>query len=150
MANLKNQTNQFNASQKNAMAQFNAGEKNAAAKFNAQIKEQRNQFNASNALVVAQANAQWRQNVATLNTAAQNEANAAAAAAANAFTNSTMDQIWQRERDLMDYAYKASEADKDRALDIILADKKYEEYAEARRDQEESSKWNVLTQLLLG
>jgi len=150
MANIKNQTSQFNAAQKNAIAQFNAGEKNAAAKFNAQIKEQRNQFNATNALVVAQANAQWKQNVATLNTAAQNEANSATAAAANAFTNSTMDQIWQRERDLMDYAYKANESDKDRALDIILADKKYDEYAKARKDQEESSKWNVLTQLVLG
>ena len=150
MASLKSQTEQFNAAQKNAVNQFNAGEKNAAAKFNAQVKEQRNQFNATNALVVAQANAQWKQNVTTLNTAAQNEANAADAAAANAFTNSTVDQVWQRERDLMDYAYKSSESDKDRALDIVLADKKYDEYQEARDDQEESAKWNLLTQVLIG
>ena len=150
MANLKSQTEQFNAAQKNAVNQFNAGEKNAAAKFNAQVKEQRNQFNATNALVVAQANAQWKQNVTTLNTAAQNEANAADAAAANAFTSTTMDQVWQRERDLMDYAYKSSESDKDRALDIVLADKKYDEYQEARDDQEETSKWRLATSLLLG
>ena len=150
MANLKSQTEQFNAAQKNAVSQFNAGQKNAAAKFNTQVKEQRNQFNATNALVVAQANAQWKQNVTTLNTAAQNEANAADAAAANAFTSTTMDQVWQRERDLMDYAYKSSESDKDRALDIVLADKKYDEYQEARDDQEETSKWRLATSLLLG
>ena len=150
MANLKSQTEQFNAAQKNAVSQFNAGQKNAAAKFNTQVKEQRNQFNATNALVVAQANAQWKQNVTTLNTAAQNQANAADAAAANAFTSTTMDQVWQRERDLMDYAYKSSESDKDRALDIVLADKKYDEYQEARDDQEETSKWRLATSLLLG
>jgi len=149
MANLKSQTEQFNAAQKNAVSQFNAGEKNAAAKFNAQVKEQRNQFNATNALVVAQANAQWKQNVTTLNTAAQNEANAADAAAANAFTSTTMDQVWQRERDLMDYAYKSSESDKDRALDIVLADKKYDEYKKARDDQEETNKWRFAASLLL-
>ena len=49
----------------------------------------------------------------------------------------------------MDYAYKSSESDKDRALDIVLADKKYDEYKKARDDQEESSKWNLLTQVLI-
>jgi hypothetical protein len=67
------------------------------------------------------------------------------AQAANAFTQGTIDQIWQRERDLMDYAYKGSEASKQRALDIILADKKYDEYAKARADQEKTDKWAVFT-----
>ena len=45
----------------------------------------------------------------------------------------------------MDYAYKGSEASKQRALDIILADKKYDEYAKARADQEKTDKWAVFT-----
>jgi len=123
MSNLHAQVNQFNAEQKNAMSQFNAGEENALDKFNTSMKEQRNQFNAQNALAVAQSNAQWRQNVATLNTAAQNEANMLAAAVSNQFTQANMDQLWQRERDLMDYAFKASESDKSRHLELLIADK---------------------------
>ncbi len=144
MANLQLQTQQFNATQLNTTEQFNAGSTNAAMQFNAQVENQRQQFNAQNALVIAQANAQWRQNVATFNTQAQNQANMQQAQAANAFTQGTLDQIWQRERDLMDYAYKGSEASKDRVLDIILADKKYEEYDKAREDAEKTDMWSVL------
>ena len=149
MANMQTQLNQFNSSQINSTNQFNAGQENAAKQFNANIENQRDQFNAQNALVVAQANAQWKQNTATLNTAAQNEANSNAALAANAFTQSTMDQLWQRERDIMDYVYKASESSKDRSLSIILADKKYEDYEKTRADNEETGKWSTLTQILL-
>jgi hypothetical protein len=145
MANLQQQVQQFNATQLNTTDQFNSGVTNAAQQFNAQVENQRQQFNAQNALVIAQANAQWRQNVATYNSQAQNQANMQQAQAANAFTQGTIDQIWQRERDLMDYAYKGSEASKTRALDIILADKKYDEYAQARADQEKTDKWAVFT-----
>jgi hypothetical protein len=48
----------------------------------------------------------------------------------------------------MDYAYRSSDRDKDRALEIVLADKKYDEYAEARRDQEETNKWRTYTNIL--
>ena len=153
MAQMKSQVDQFNAAQKNATAQFNAGQENATSQFNTQIQNQRDQFNANNALVVAQANAQWRQNAETINTAAQNEANLQAATAANAFTQSTLDQIWQRERDLMDYSFKASETSKDRALELVLADKQYDAYADAQASSEaaaeERAKWQVWTNLLL-
>ena len=145
MANLQLQTQQFNATQLNTTNQFNSGVTNAARQFNAQVENQRKEFNAKNALVIAQANAQWRQNVATYNSQAQNQANLQQAQAANAFTQGTIDQIWQRERDLMDYAYKGAEASKTRALDILLADKKYEEYQKVRDTQEESDKWAVFT-----
>jgi hypothetical protein len=145
MANLQLQTQQFNATQLNTTQQFNSGVTNAARQFNAQVENQRQEFNAKNALVIAQANAQWRQNVATYNSQAQNQANMQQAQAANAFTQGTIDQIWQRERDLMDYAYKGAEASKTRALDILLADKKYEEYQKVRDTQEESDKWAVFT-----
>ena len=118
--NLAQQNNQFNAAQANAMEQANVNAENAALEFNANIKNNREQFNASNSLVIAQANAQWKQNVATINTAAQNEANAADAAAANAFTSTTMDEVWQRERDLMDFAFTASESEQDRINNVVL------------------------------
>tara|TARA_R110001632_G_scaffold61731_1_gene148784 strand:+ start:1 stop:1824 length:1824 start_codon:yes stop_codon:yes gene_type:complete len=147
-ANLRNQTSQFNASQQNAMDQFNVNSVNALREYNSQIQQQRDMFNAQNGLVIAQANAQWRQNLSTINTSAQNEANSNAALAANAFTQSTLDTLWQRERDIMDYTYKSFEAGKDRALSVILADKKYDEYTAARADAEDGDRMEALVTIL--
>ena len=66
-------------------------------------------FNAQNQLVIAQANAQWRQQLATINNAAQNEANRQDALQANALTQKGLDEIWQRERDIMAYAFTSAE-----------------------------------------
>lgn len=149
-ADLTSRANQFNVEQTNAIKQFNAGETNAAEKFNAQIKAQRDQFNATNSLVIAQANAQWRQNTATLNTAAQNDANMANAAASNALTGKALDQIWQNERDVMAYAFTALESSKDRAADLMLADKRDELVKMQTNQAEESAKFAVLTKLIFG
>jgi len=153
MANLTTQANQFNAAQETAISQFNAGEENALDKFNASMEEQRNQFNAQNGLVVAQANAQWRQNVDTLNTAAQNEANMINAATINTFTKSAVDQIWQRERDLMDYAFKGSEQEKDRMVNIMLGEKQIDQYRtqseQTNKSNEDTAKYTILTRLIL-
>mgnify|MGYP003144900043 CR=1 FL=1 len=145
MAGLKTDIVKFNAAQATGISQFNAGQDNAVDQFNTSIENQRDQFNAANKLVIAQANATWKQNVETLNTASENVANSELAAEANGFTTSTMDQIWQRERDLMDYAYKGTEASKDRALSIILGDKEYSAYADARADEENTNMWTALT-----
>jgi len=122
-ADLASTTSRFNADQKNAIAQFNAGQENAMEQFNASIEEQRAQFNANNRLVVAQANAKWRQDIATLNTTAENEALATAAKTANGLTANAVDNIWQRERDLMNFAFTQSENKLDRDLSILLGDK---------------------------
>jgi hypothetical protein len=118
-----NAAKQFNASSENQANQFYESLASQVQQFNAGMELQRDQFNAENALVVGQANAQWRQNATTLNTAAQNDANAADALAANNITQSTMDTIWQRERDIMDYSFRMSESSTDRALSVFLADK---------------------------
>jgi len=121
MSNMKSQVEQFNVSQTNAMSQFDADATNAMTKFNKDIINQRDTFNATNQLVVAQSNAAWRQKVATTNSAAQNISNAETAKASNAFTASTIDQIWQRERDMMSMAWKSAESSSDRANNIIMA-----------------------------
>jgi len=120
-ANLRSQTSQFNASQQNAMDQFNVNSVNALREFNSEIQQQRDLFNAQNGLVIAQSNAQWRQNISTINSAAQNQSNSDFAKTMNALTASNMDQIWQRERDLMSFAFAASESSADRAANIALA-----------------------------
>jgi len=121
-AGLETQTSQFNASQKNAMEQLNVNAQNASKQFNADMKNQRQQFNAKNSLVIAQANAQWRQNIATLNTAADNVANMEYAKTINNLTAKNIDAVWQRERDLMSYNFTSEESAKNRALDLLKAD----------------------------
>lgn len=128
-ANLRSQTSQFNASQQNAMDQFNVNSVNALREFNSEIQQQRDLFNAQNGLVIAQSNAQWRQNLSTLNTAAQNQSNSDFAKTMNALTSSNMDQIWQRERDLMSFAFAAAESSADRAANMAIAKLTAEEQA---------------------
>jgi hypothetical protein len=117
------QLNQFNSAQTNAMAQFNAGEANSIMKFNSELQNQRETFNATMSAQIAQANAKWRQDVTLTNTAAANESNFQYAKDVNALTNKSIDQIWQRERDLMSYAMTSSENAMDRAMQLLLGDK---------------------------
>lgn len=119
-ASLASQTSQFNATQTNALNQFNVNAVNSINEFNSNLQNQRDQFNANSGLVVAQANAQWRQNLATVNTAAQNESNREFAQTINAMTSKNVDQVWQRERDIMSLAYQTAESNADNATQIIL------------------------------
>ena len=132
-ASLANQTNQFNSAQTNAMSQFDAESVNTINRFNAELENQRDQFNAKNALEIAQANVQWRQNATTLNTAAANEANMEYAKTVNGLTGTALDQLWQRERDLMSFAFNSSEKAADRAVQVAVA-KLTGEQAEALAD----------------
>ena len=84
------------------------------------------------------------------NTAAQNAANAADALASNSMTQATLDQVWQRERDMLDYAFKASESAENRALQIVLADKTADQYADARADSNQTFMYAALVKTLFG
>ena len=126
MMNQDAQIDMFNNTQMNAMNQFNVGEENAIARFNQEIQNQRDMFNAQNQLVVAQANTQWRQNIATINNAAINEANMREAMAANNLTAQGIAELWQQERDLMNYAWQTADNELERqnklAIQNISAD----------------------------
>ena len=147
-ASLASQVSQFNASQQNAVDQFNAGQANALREFNSNLQQQRDLFNAQNGLVVAQANAQWRQNLATLNTAAINESNMNFAQTLNALTSTNLDATWQKERDIMSYAFSAEQTAGDRALQIVLADKELEAVREKIANDEKTAKGALWTKLL--
>lgn len=135
MADLEVRASQFNAEQVNAIRQYNAGQENAIDQFNASLKNQRDQFNAQNSLVIAQANAQWRQQMTTTNTAAQNQANMLLAQQANGLTTAALDQIWQRERDIMAFAFTSAESAAERELQLLLADKSAQIQADSDRSQ---------------
>jgi len=130
-ASLTSQVSQFNATQQNAMDQFNVNSVNALREFNSELQQQRDLFNAQNGLVVAQANAQWRQNIATMNTAALNESNATFARTINGLTQVNMEQIWQRERDIMSFAFQTANNNADRATSIAVEQLRTEATKEA-------------------
>ena len=119
--NLAATVGQFNSSQTNAMEQFNAGETNALSKFQQEINNQRDQFNGQNQLVIAQANARWRQQLATINNQTANEANRQNALQANGLTQKGLDEVWQKERDLMAYAFASAEAAAERRQRLVEA-----------------------------
>ncbi len=141
--NLASQTNQFNASQSNAMQQFNVDQANTLLEFNADLQSAREMFNAQNYLTVAQANAQWRQSVQTMNTAAINASNMDYAKQVNNLSQAALDQIWMRDRDIMDYAWRSSESAIDRQKSILIA----EMQAQATVDQAKGSAFGKLFSL---
>ena len=132
------------------MDQFNINTTNAMRQFNAETQNQRDMFNAQNGLVIAQANAQWRQNLATLNTAAQNEAFMEYAKTSNALSAKNLDEIWQRERDMMSYAFTSSESAMDRALQIVLGDKKLDAVREQLEAEENAAGTSLMFRFLFG
>jgi hypothetical protein len=123
---LSAQISRFNAEQANAMSRFNTGETNALAQFNTAQKNARDQFNAQSHLVIAQANAQWFQNITTTDNAAQNQANRDSVLATNNLTMTAYNNVVQRERDLLAWAWQSAENQADRdgsiAIEKIRAD----------------------------
>tara|TARA_R110000822_G_scaffold68546_1_gene166700 strand:+ start:19 stop:2082 length:2064 start_codon:yes stop_codon:yes gene_type:complete len=120
-SSLASQISQFNSEQSNAMNRFNSGESNALAQFNAVQENARDQFNAQNHLVVAQANAKWFQTITTTENAADNQANRDEVLAANALTTTAYNNLVQRERDLLAWAWQSSENSLSRDGDIATA-----------------------------
>ena len=149
-ANLASQVSQFNTAQYNAMSQFNVNEENALNKFNAEIQNQRDFFNANNSLVVAQANAKWRQDTTTVNTATQNQANFEFAKQINGLSNKAIDQIWQRERDLMQFAVAQSESALERSTRLLLADKKLDSVRMQLDTAEDAARTSFFGRMLFG
>jgi hypothetical protein len=145
-ADLESTVSRFNADQINAITRFNAGEKNAMEQFNTSLKAAREEFNAKNDLIIAQANTKWRQDIATMDTAAQNEANMEFARTANALTARALDQIWQKERDIMAFAFTSSESDLQRRHELLLQG----QARDAREDEAKGFIFYDLTKKILG
>ena len=150
MSNLSAQVSQFNAAQQNAINQFNAEEANALLEFNSALQNQREMFNAQNYLAVAQANAQWRQNINTSNTEAQNIANLTYAKEVNGLTQKSLDDYWQKERDIMSFAFAQSEGAADRALKILLGEQSLTSIRDQLEFKENEAKSAFWSDLLFG
>ena len=148
MANLKTSVDLANAAQKNAISMANAAATNTLDTFNAGMKEARAVLENQNGVTIAQSNAVWRQNAETLDTAAQNQVNMESASQANALTTKAVDQIWQQERDIMDYAHREAEALEERNLQILLGDKTLEQYQAIADAEEDTAKAKIVADII--
>ena len=71
-----------------------------------------------------------------------------AASQAKALTTNAVNQIWQQERDIMDYAHRESEAVQDRNLQILLGDKTLEQYQAIADAEEDAAKLELVVDIL--
>lgn len=119
--NLQTQVSQFNAAQKNTMTQFNVGEVNDTSQFNATLENNREQFYKEMQFQIDAANAKWRQTVTLTN--AEMEFEAAALDVKNIvnISTETLNQLWDRADAQLDYIWKSSESELDRAVSIEIA-----------------------------
>ena len=137
----------FNAAQKNGMSQFNVSQETAVSQFNASQKNATEQFNAQNRLIVDQSNAEWRRNIATINTAAQNNANQFDAQAGLQVNMAEYNNLWQSTRDTMEYAFKAGESFYDRQNTLAIATLQKQAAIEAAKFGVEAAKFESLGKL---
>ncbi|MDC3221876.1 tail fiber domain-containing protein [Planktomarina sp.] len=115
------QIDQFNTGQKNTMEQFNTGELNDTFQFNANLENSREQFYQNMQFQVDSANAKWRQTVTLTENEQQFQAAATDVKNIMNLTTETLNQMWDRQDSLLDYAWKEGENQKDRETKIELA-----------------------------
>jgi hypothetical protein len=88
--------------------------------FNAEQVNARDQFNANNRLIIDQSNAEWRRQIATQDNAQINETNRLNAQLSTGMTTQAYNNLWQQERDLMQYAFTAAENAGQRAHEVVM------------------------------
>ena len=82
--------------------------------YNSSMDQQREMWNAQNAQAVEQSNTEWRRQANTINTAAENAANATAAQQAYNLSTQELANTWQQLRDDATYARTAYENEEQR------------------------------------
>lgn len=149
-ADLSATINRTNTEQINSMRAFNVGEKNAAAIIEAQLKAARDQFMVTQENQIASRNAEWRQNMQTLEFAAQNDANLQMLGATNGLTASAINALWQNEADLMEFAWQSAENAQQRLMNLALGDKELEGIRQRLEFEENAGKGSVVASLVGG
>tara|TARA_R110002020_G_scaffold444362_1_gene655976 strand:- start:10348 stop:11193 length:846 start_codon:yes stop_codon:yes gene_type:complete len=119
-AKTENQVNQYydqlgatveltNSARDLANQQYNIKEKAAIDTYNSRLRDAREKFNSNMATQIDQFNTQWRRSTNTYNTAEQNKANQQNAATLLGITVKAQQDLWQKYRDDISYAFTATE-----------------------------------------
>jgi hypothetical protein len=155
------QTEMFNAGQTNEMTtlntniqnqreQFNAQIKDSVEKFNATLETQRDQFNSTMRAQIDQGNVTWRRAINTQNTATINAA--AATNVQNLFNMSQVAQnnLWQAWRDEAAWLFTASEGQKDRDLQLLMAANNQQYQSDVASDAQDYQLWQMVGSFIQG
>lgn len=121
-AELGVQVDNANANRVAAMDQFNVDQKNSVAQFNASLEDARSRFNTTMQVQIDQSNAQWRRDIATADTAADNEAQRQNALNVLEVSQSALSALWQRYRDESAWLMQSTENAEQRAHQLALAE----------------------------
>jgi hypothetical protein len=127
-----NAMNQFNASETNRAAALNQQNSSDVQKFNnelvtkislfdAELDYKTDLWNAQNEQAVEQSNLAWRRKANTVDTAAQNAANATAAGFAFNMTSAEQNFLWQTARDSAAFSQQSTETKKERAMQLLAS-----------------------------
>ena len=151
---------QFNVSEENRGAaldannqievdKINATISSEISKFNATLEDSREKWNAANAQAVEQSNVEWRRHANTMDTAAQNAANATNVA--NAFGLSSRDSafLWQELRDNMNKDFSRQLTKEERQIALINSSIQSEKFmTEGRWSQARTNIFDLMGQFL--
>ncbi len=151
--NLNSTVETFNIEQKNQMEMFNAGEVNDTYQFNSTMENSREQFYLEMQYNIDTANAKWRQAVTELNTKLEFEAAAADVKNILNLTTEGLNQIWDRQDSMLDYAWKEGENELDREITLEVAKMELEAAklgAKATRSAGKSSAVGAVVGAVLG
>ena|SRR3990167_1127267 len=153
MSSLKNDILKFNVDQKNAMDKFNVEQDTSVKQFFVQMQDAAEKFNAQNAMLIATSNAEWRRSINTANTAGINATNMVNTQNLFNISQQSLANLWQRSRDVFNWANMTAENEKDRAFQIAQYTTQHADYmsdlSKAERNDLASSignlMWNVFS-----
>lgn len=119
--NLNSTVETFNVEQRNTMEMFNKGELNDVYQFNASMENSRQKFYQEMQYAIDKSNAEWRRTVTETNAEMKFEAAAADVKNILDLTTEGLNQMWDRQDSLLDYAFTEGENEKDRDNKIEIA-----------------------------
>jgi len=142
MTGLRDNVVRFNSTQKNAMDQFSAGEVNAANQLYSEMDFNADKFNAENSLLITKSNAEWRRTINTANTAGVNATNMVNASNMFNISQQAMANLWQRSRDVFQWANTSAANERDRALQLTMYAMQRDAYLADRSQAQKDNLWS--------
>lgn len=136
MAEMRDRVLRFNAEQMNQMEQFNVDQANAVNMFYDKMQNETDKFISENKLAIAKSNAEWRRTINLTNTAAENAALQQNVQNRFNLSQQAVAEMWQRARDVFNWANETSENAKDRAFKVALYTLQRDDYLADMEDQD--------------
>ena len=131
----------FNAVQGTEISKFNAAANNVANQFYTQMDDAAEKFNATNTLAISKSNAEWRRTINTANTAAVNTSNMVNAQNAFNMSQQAMADLWQRSRDVFNWANQSADNSKDRAFQMAMYSMQRADYMAEMSVRDKNDLW---------